>query len=81
MSLERKRQTFYLIARYAIDDGLLTAKERDFICRKGTRKAGYWARHVRNLLEVLAERQRQRDLSVITDSPLPVTDKSGDNYR
>ena len=76
-SLDRRRKTFYLIAQHAIDEGLLTPQERDFICRKGTRKAGYWARHVRNLLEVLAERQRRRELAVtLTDNP-PVTDKLG----
>ena len=60
-SLSRKRKTFYLIAQRAIANGLLLPQERDLICRKGTRKAGYWARHVRNLLEVLADRQRQRE--------------------
>ena len=73
MSLERRRKTFYLIAQHAIDEGLLTPQERDFICRKGTRKAGYWARHIRNLLDVLAERQRRREMGSAETSKAETT--------
>jgi hypothetical protein len=50
------RIAFYALATEAITAGLLTAAERDIICRPGSRKSGYWARHLRDLRGLLAER-------------------------
>jgi hypothetical protein len=51
------RSEFYRLAAGAIQAGQLTAAERDAIARPGTRKAGYWARHLHDLRAVLAERK------------------------
>lgn len=52
------RRLFYRLSAEAIEAGLLTPAERDVISRKGTRKERYWARHLRDLRAVLAERVR-----------------------
>jgi hypothetical protein len=57
--LNEDRRRFYALAAAAIRGGLLTVTERDVICRTGTRKAGYWARHLRDLRAVLAERRER----------------------
>ena len=50
------RRLFYRLADAAIRAGLLTPRERDIIARPGTRKASYWARHLRDLRAVLRDR-------------------------
>jgi len=40
---------FYKLSLWAIRQGLMTARERDAICRRGHRKHGYWRRHLRDL--------------------------------
>ena len=50
------RATFYRLARLAIRAGKLTPQERDTIARVGTRKAGYWDRHLVDLVAILKER-------------------------
>lgn len=52
------RRQFYRLARNAIRRGLLTAEERDAIGRVGTRKAGYWQRHLEDLRDAVRERAR-----------------------
>ena len=47
---------FYCTAQRAIMAGVITPAERDTISRVGTRKEGYWARHLYDLQQVLAER-------------------------
>lgn len=54
---------FYKLSGKAIRAGLLTAEERDMICRRGTRKYGYFARHLRDLCDVLAERNPTPEIS------------------
>ena len=51
------QRVFFAIANQAIRAGRLTPAERDLLARVGTRKARYWARHLRDLREVLAERR------------------------
>lgn len=43
------QQEFWAMAREAIAQGLITKEEAITICRPGTRKAGYWGNHCRNL--------------------------------
>lgn len=50
-------QEFYRIATLAIRARVLTAKERDMISRVGTRKQGYWSRHLYDLCVILNRRQ------------------------
>lgn len=47
---------YWKLAYAAIRAGLLTKKEADLICRSGTRKWGYWAKHCRKLEAFLAPR-------------------------
>jgi hypothetical protein len=51
---------YYRISQLAIEGGLLTEKERDIISRKGTRKAGYWSRHLRDLIDIVRDRMDDR---------------------
>ena len=50
------RRLFYAEAGAAIRAGLLTPAEMIAIVRPGTRKSGYWGRHLMDLRAVLAER-------------------------
>ena len=59
-STKHSQREFYRLAAAAIRAGLLTAGERDTICRPGTRKAGYWARHLHDLRAVVKERWVRR---------------------
>lgn len=49
LSNREAQSWFYLMAQKAIDQGLLSIRERDTISRRHTRKAGNWRRHVRDL--------------------------------
>lgn len=51
------RRVFYALSAQAIRQGLLTPAARDVIARIGSRKENYWARHLRDLRDVLAERR------------------------
>lgn len=53
MFREEARQMFYLEAVRAIEQGLLSAEERDTIRRQATRKQGNWVRHLRNLRDYI----------------------------
>ncbi len=56
---------YYLLAQHAIIAGVITPKERDLISRVGTRKEGYWARHLYDLQQVLAERMLDKNKEAI----------------
>ena len=45
---------YWLLARWAIGQGLISEDEAKLIARAGTRKQGYWARHLVDLCAVLA---------------------------
>lgn len=49
--------TFFRLAAWAIRWGLLIEQERDTICRRGSRKQGYWARHLRDLRDIVSYRR------------------------
>jgi len=51
------RSTFYQVAADAIEQGLLTSKERDTISRRKTRKYGNWVRHLSDLCAYIEYRQ------------------------
>jgi hypothetical protein len=54
------RFIFNQLARLAIEMKLITGYERDLIARKGSRKVGYWKRHLRDLKELISERLEAR---------------------
>ncbi len=54
------RSTFYRVAADAIEQELLTAKERDTISRRQERKHGNWVRHLRDLCAYIEHRQTRR---------------------
>ena len=45
---------YWLLARWAIGQGLISEAQARLIARAGTRKQGYWARHLVDLCAVLA---------------------------
>jgi hypothetical protein len=47
---------FYRLANQAIQAGVLTITERDTISGRGTRKAAYWGRHLRDLASYLLKK-------------------------
>ena len=53
--------TYWRIAKQAIIDGLLTLDEAKTICRAGTRKQGYWGRHIKDLEEIVRDRAKERN--------------------
>lgn len=50
------RGIFFEIARQAIKAQKITRAEVEIIYRPHTRKTNYWARHIRDLVSVLADR-------------------------
>ena len=50
---------YWQVARKAQADGLLTEAEARTIARIGHRKQGYWERHLIDLRELIAERQKK----------------------
>lgn len=52
------QREFTRLARQAIVRGVLTPPEVAIIARTGTRKARYWARHLRDLRAIVEERRR-----------------------
>lgn len=55
------RREFHHLSRWAMGAGLLTEAERDLLCRRGTRKARYWCKHLVNLRQVLGGRVKEQD--------------------
>lgn len=53
-------QQFWKLARDAIARNLVTEEEVSMICRLGTRKQDYWARHLRDLRALVDRRQEER---------------------
>jgi hypothetical protein len=53
---------YWRIAWKAINAGVISRKSVNMICRIGTRKQGYWSRHLRDLCEILLERDIPDDL-------------------
>jgi len=51
-----QRKTFYELANLALKHKLVTSDEIKTISRPGTRKAGYYGRHVHDLASVMLER-------------------------
>lgn len=49
---------YWTLARWAISQELLTEAQARTIARVGTRKTGYWARHLVDLCGVIACRER-----------------------
>jgi len=45
---------FWSLAKWAIGQGLITEKQARAIVRPGTRKEGYWVRHLLDLCAVLS---------------------------
>jgi len=45
---------YWALARWAVGQGLITEDEAKLIARAGTRKQGYWARHLVDLCAVLS---------------------------
>ena len=54
------KRAFELIAQASVKAGLLTSQDVAMIARAGTRKAGYWSRHLRDLLALLQQRVVER---------------------
>jgi hypothetical protein len=54
------RREFYRLAGAAIKAGLITPAEMVAIARPGTRKAGYWGRHLHDLRSLLKEREARQ---------------------
>lgn len=60
---------FMNLARLAVHHGLLTWREVHIIARIGTRKEGYWGRHLHDIKEILRERDAYRHPVTITIYP------------
>ena len=60
MSLRETQEQFRVLSDAMIAGGLLTEHERDVIARVGTRKVGYWRRHLDDLRSVLTRRLAER---------------------
>jgi hypothetical protein len=52
---------YWKIANWAIRKGYLTKDDALLIARVGTRKQGYWGRHVRDLKAIITERMKRHD--------------------
>lgn len=44
---------YWILANKAIKEGLITKEQALKIARVGTRKAGFWKRHIRDLEKIL----------------------------
>lgn len=49
---------FHQLAADAISAGLVSQREVEIISRPGTRKANYWARHLRDLTNLVNRRKK-----------------------
>jgi hypothetical protein len=61
---------YYFLSHLAIENGILTREERDTISRVGTRKEGYWSRHLLDLCGILKKRSPDGDLKLYIDITL-----------
>ena len=51
---------YWALARWAVGQGLITEAQAKLIARAGTRKQGYWARHLVDLCAVLSGSSSER---------------------
>jgi hypothetical protein len=56
---------FYVISKIAIEKNLITEHDRDTISRVGTRKEGYWARHLLDLCDFLELKKPDGDVETL----------------
>ena len=54
------RTDFWELAHRSIAYGIVTQEEVSAIYRPGTRKQGYWCRHLRDLQSIVEERKAKR---------------------
>jgi len=50
---------FWALAKWAVGQRLITEEQAQIIARVGTRKQGYWARHLIDLCGVIAAKHTQ----------------------
>lgn len=62
MSMLECRNQYWKLARWAMDESLLTKDEAYAIARVGHRKEIYWGRHLLDLMEIIKDREKSNEV-------------------